>query len=283
MAKTEIYYFTGTGNSLSVARMLATQLDGALIPIAASDDQDEIVSEADVIGITFPTYYADVPAIVRRFARKLVARPSAYIFGVITYGGAFGTALSYLDRLLQSQGHGLDAGFGVHMPQNAFHKFWENRPRAFRRSAQRARAIATAVERRQTGMDYTNRLLQAAISPFAKSFERSSIRFLEQAAGTASPSGLTLEALIPLIDQTYIASDACTGCGICAQVCPVGNISMENGRPVWHQHCENCLACFNWCPVDALRGSVSKNEYHYKHPEVTLQDMIQQRSLRSGD
>jgi len=241
------------------------------------DDQDEILSEADVIGITFPTYYADVPAIVRRFARKLVAHPSTYVFGVITYGGAFGAALDYLDTFLQSRGHGLDAGFGVHMPQNAFHKSWENRPRAFRRSAQRARTIASAVEKRQMGMDYTNGFLQAAISPFAKSFERSSIRFLEKAAGMASPSGLTLEALIPLVDRAYFATDACTGCGICAQVCPVGNISMENGRPVWHQHCENCLACFNWCPADALRGSVSKKEYRYKHPEITVRDMIQQR------
>jgi len=283
MAKTEIYYFTGTGNSLAIAGMLATQLDGALLPIAAVDDQDEILSEADVIGVAFPTYCADVPAIVRRFARKLVARPGAYVFGAITYGGAFGAALSYLDRLLQSRGHGLDAGFGVHMPQNAFHKSWENRPRAFRRSARRARAIASAVEKRQMGMDYTNGFLQAAINPFATSFERSSIRFLEKAAGITSPSGLTLEALIALIDRTYSATDACTGCGICEQVCPVGNISMENSRPVWHQHCENCLACFNWCPVDALRGSVSKKEYRYKHPEVTLQDMIRQRSFRSRD
>ena len=282
MPRTEMYYFTGTGNSLSVARMLATHLDGALIPIAALDDQDEILSEADVIGITFPTYYADVPAIVRRFARKLVARPDAHVFGVITYGGAFGAALHYLDGFLQLRGHGLNAGFGVHMPQNAFYKSWENRPRAFRRSVQRARAIATAVEKRQTGMNYTNRLLQTAITPFAKRFERSSIRFLEQAAGIASPSGLALEALIPLVDQTYSATDACTGCSICQRVCPVGNITMENARPVWHQHCENCLACFNWCPTDALRGSVSKKEYRYKHPELTMQDMIRQRDSESA-
>jgi ferredoxin len=273
MPTTEVYYFSGTGNSLSVARGLAERLGGELVPIASVVNREEIPSEADVIGITFPVYYANLPNIVRRFARKLSAPASSYIFGVVTYGGASAGALDRLEQILAGRRISLDAGFGIHMPQNAFRKFWENRPRAYRRAKRRVSDIAQAVESRRTGTDYTNRLLQAAVSPFQHSFERSSIRYLEKASKTPSPSGLSFEELIPLVDRSYWVTSACNGCGVCATVCPVSNIEIVDGRPVWRHRCENCLACFNWCPSDAIRGGVAKNDYRYRHPEATLPDI----------
>jgi flavodoxin len=53
----EIYYFTGTGNSLAVARDIALKTDGKLIPIPSVMDKEIIKTDADVIGIVFPTYY----------------------------------------------------------------------------------------------------------------------------------------------------------------------------------------------------------------------------------
>jgi len=78
MATAEIYYFSGTGNSLSVARMIAEKLDAQLIPVASFTNEGQIQSNADVIGITFPVYYADAPAIVCRFARRLSANSDAF-------------------------------------------------------------------------------------------------------------------------------------------------------------------------------------------------------------
>ncbi|BDZ67069.1 hypothetical protein [Methanobacterium ferruginis] len=50
---TEIYYFSGTGNSLAVARDIARKMDGKLIPIASVVNSGPIVTDTDVIGIVF--------------------------------------------------------------------------------------------------------------------------------------------------------------------------------------------------------------------------------------
>jgi flavodoxin len=48
---TELYYFTGTGNSLAVARDIARKTDGRLISIPSLMDQESVESDADVLGI----------------------------------------------------------------------------------------------------------------------------------------------------------------------------------------------------------------------------------------
>lgn len=53
----EIYYFSGTGNSLEVAREISQKMNGKLIPIPMVMDKEHVTPEADVIGIIFPVYY----------------------------------------------------------------------------------------------------------------------------------------------------------------------------------------------------------------------------------
>lgn len=277
MANTEIYYFSGTGNSLTVARRVAERLGGDLVPIASVMDREEIPSEADVIGITFPVYYADLPNIVRRFAEKLDCAESAYVFGVATYGGAVSASLKGLDRILRSHGKKLSAGFGVHMPQNAFRKPWENKRAIYRRAEKRIGLVARFVEARRTGTHYANLPLQMILTPFEGFFRRMTVPYMEKISNTPSPSGLTVEDLIPLADRSFSSTDACTGCAICARVCPVRNIEVVEGRPVWRNRCENCIACLNWCPTNAIRGGVVKNDHRYRHPDVTWQDIAVQK------
>jgi len=276
MSKVEVYYFSGTGNSLAVARTVAERLGGDLVPIASVMDREEIQSEADVIGITFPVYYADLPNIVRRFAEKLDSDETAYVFGVATYGGAASASLKSLTRILESRGKSLTAGFGVHMPQNAFRKPWENKRAIYRRAERRAGFIARSVEARRTGMHYTNLPLQLILTPFERFFHRMTVPYMEKISNTPSPSGLTLEELIPLADRSFSTTDACTGCGTCARVCPAGNIEILEGRPAWRNRCENCIACLNWCPTNAIRGGIVKTDHRYRHPEVTWRDIAAQ-------
>jgi flavodoxin len=67
----EIYYFSGTGNSLAVAKDMAENLDARLIPVASTLNQESIHSEADGIGFVFPIYDFKPPQVVEEFIRKL--------------------------------------------------------------------------------------------------------------------------------------------------------------------------------------------------------------------
>ncbi len=83
--KTEIHYFSGTGNSLVIARDLVAELNAELIPIASLQNLSSIKSNADAIGIVTPNYYGDLPPIIKRFAEKLSDIEDKYIFGLCTY------------------------------------------------------------------------------------------------------------------------------------------------------------------------------------------------------
>ena len=86
-----IYYFTGTGNSLKVARDLAKELGSTqLVPIASVMDKDTIHVSADQAGIVCPVYMWGLPLIVVHFVSRLVVTGAPYLFGIVTFGGLQG-------------------------------------------------------------------------------------------------------------------------------------------------------------------------------------------------
>ena len=119
--KTTIYYFTGTGNSLAAARKIAALLgDCELVRVPLlKTTQEDIVPQAERIGIICPVYFSGLPLVVSEFARHLDLSRSQYTFSVVTYGGSGGSsALGQLDTILWMRNRGLDAGFMVKMPGN---------------------------------------------------------------------------------------------------------------------------------------------------------------------
>jgi Fe-S-cluster-containing hydrogenase component 2 len=69
----------------------------------------------------------------------------------------------------------------------------------------------------------------------------------------------------------------------------VENIEMDDGKPVWSDHCAGCFACLQWCPKETITlGGSNPDIKSYHHPEVSLKEMIRQRSAtgeerRTGD
>ena len=93
---TEIYYFSGTGNSLSVAKELQKRLtDSNLIPIIKLLNESKIQANGNIIGVVFPVHALTVPVAVRMFLRKLDLSSAEYIFIVATRMGILFFALIY--------------------------------------------------------------------------------------------------------------------------------------------------------------------------------------------
>ena len=67
--------------------------------------------------------------------------------------------------------------------------------------------------------------------------------------------------------DAFRATDACIGCGKCVELCPLNNIRLENGKPVWGKNCTHCMACICYCPKEAIeygKKSRGKQRYHFE-------------------
>lgn len=274
----EIYYFSGTGNSLAVARDLAEKIRAKLIPIASCIERKEIIPHADTIGIVFPVYYGNLPVIIKKFAQKLDNIDDTYIFAVCTYGGGTGNSFQSLSQILKSRGGNLSAQFGVHMPQNAFSKFWESHEKLIENWEKKLESISKSINKQKKEIllkDLIQDIILFPINMFIKPFIKKGL-----ATHSNSSSDEPIEKLIHLSDRSFTINEKCNGCGICAEICPVSNIKIVENKPMWLHHCENCLACYNWCPQKAIESDIPEKGYYYHHPEVTVSDMINQKKNR---
>jgi ferredoxin len=258
--KTIIYYFTGTGNSLAAAKKIAAGLgDCELVPIASlKGTKGDITPQADRVGIVYPVYYWGLPAIVASFAGRLNLLHSQYTFSVATQKGMAGSsALRQLDGILKKRHHpGIDAGFVVNMPGNFI-------------------LLYSPPE----GTKLEQILLEAdkKLSDIAERIRRGEHLRLPYNPGIQLLTALTYNwsvSHIPEKDRKFSVNNECTSCGTCVAVCPVGNIELVEGRPVWKHHCTLCLGCIHFCPVEAIQGGPrTAARPRYRNPAVSIKEL----------
>jgi ferredoxin len=257
--KTLLYYFSGTGNTLMLARLLAKELDNTEIINIAACKESPVAPQAERIGIFFPVYAFGPPRMVIDFIKKLEVAEGTYVFSMVNYGSAGGpVTLKILKSLLAEKGIKLNAGFGAAMPSN-YIPFGQAEPQ----EKQSKKFIAAAEE--------ISRMVQIIKEAPESYFYKASFIPLFFAKWC---SKLFIKEC-PKDAAKFYATDKCTSCGTCVKVCPVGNIKLLDGRPVWGRNCEQCLACLQWCPEVAVqRKRVSETSIRYHNPGVTAEDLI---------
>ncbi len=104
--KSSIYYFSGTGNSLAVARQLAGVLDSCeLVPVAQTMvDERLLTCTSKTVGLVVPLYYGGLPKIVAEFLGKVTFTGVEYVFVVITAGHDLGTGIAEANGILGKKG-----------------------------------------------------------------------------------------------------------------------------------------------------------------------------------
>lgn len=256
--KTTIYWFSGTGNSLAVAKQLAAGLrDAQLVPITRVTD----VEPEGRVGLVFPVYAFGPPTIVKRFVDQLELRPDTPIFSVCTCAVTPGDTAGIVRRLLRKKGLDLSSAWTVRQPENYPPLGGTPGPRSQARTHNRAR-------------QKVDEILQALQSPPSRSFEQAN-GLLRAIAKFVWP---LFRAFVEKgkADRFFCADQKCVSCGLCAEVCPALNIQIVDGRPAWQGHCEQCFACFHWCPQKAIQYGASKRLRRYHHPDSLLNEIREQ-------
>ena len=249
-----IYWFSGTGNSLYVAKALAKAMSGTeLASMAGSVSAEAVGGEGCKVGFVFPSYYGNLPRRVRAFAQALKVLPGTDLFAVITMG-AFGQgSVQAMESLLAERGLALRYGVGVRINGNYILKY---DPALF--GAKSAGNIETKLDKAD------RQILQIAAEI------ESGRRQLQKGFITAK----TLYENISSLDSEFTVSETCTSCGLCEKICPVRNIQLANGKLTWLHHCEHCVACISWCPAAAINcGRATKRRTRYHNPRIQAAEL----------
>ena len=261
---TRIFYFTGSGNALSIARSIAAGLGNTEVLAIASHPDGYSAGDEERIGLVFPVYAWGPPRMVTEFVQGLRARPEQYVFAVATCGGTAGKSNRILRQRLRANGADLDAGFVVRgevfaplpgMGEPFIMKLvqWLARNDMAQDVKMRLpEIIDTVANKRPHALEKTNPMVDAITSalhgPILRMFRTS--------------------------DKNFAAGAACTSCGVCARICPRENVVLADGKPVWHHNCEACYACLHWCPEQAITFCGQPPVEPRHHPDVSLADML---------
>lgn len=255
--KTKIFYFSGTGNSLFIAKEINNALNnpGELVPVAKYIYESTLQTDAEMIGFVFPIYMGSVPWVVKDFIKKIKPQSSPYIFAVATYNSHTMNCMPVLSELLKSCSMSLSLGEVVIMPGNAKKNSLEETEKKLNASSQRIIDIAKKINCQIVEPQFiSTRVANKAISYRKK------------------PNGSFTK---------YKLLSSCNSCGICKRICPMVNIEFNNKKPTWGENCAACLACFHWCPQKAIKWGmpIIGNRPQYHHPNVTVKDISEQQPL----
>ncbi len=294
-----IFYFSGTGNTKWAASKLASATHEDLISIAPymrADDSSHtlaepfILKENERLGFVFPVHGWRVPKLVREFIGKmkvLRAEPDAagsqtlsnisgnsasagnsagsrpFAYCVCTAGDSIGLTIENLNQVI-SQNPSLQAlgitevssSYSLIMPESYVGlPFMDVDPKEKEiwkksKSAQKLAVICEEIFDRKEGV---SRLVKGPIPWF----------FTKVVGGF-------FENVLITDKRFHVEKDKCVKCGICANVCPVGDIKGGHDEyPEWlhHKDCLTCFTCYHHCPHHAIEfgnQTQKKGQYYFK-------------------
>ncbi|MCL2343948.1 MAG: flavodoxin domain-containing protein [Firmicutes bacterium] len=114
-----IFYFSATGNSLQIARMVAKNLKNCIVrSMTLSIPEKSFGGIGEAIGFVFPVFYCGLPRLVERFITNLVILPNTYCFALINSGGSPANPSDMLLDILSEKNLCLAYSVEVVMPTN---------------------------------------------------------------------------------------------------------------------------------------------------------------------
>ncbi|MGL4655451.1 MAG: EFR1 family ferrodoxin [Sarcina sp.] len=256
--KSEIYFFSGTGNSHYIAKSLANSFENSkLTHIGSLNLEKEVYTDADIVGIVFPIYFYDAPDIIKRFLEKLSVETTAYVFLYECCGGNGGNAIANCTKILSKRNIKLSNYFTTVLPDNSiiFKQSEEKNKDLFEKAEKAIISASKHIQNFRTKVTPKSKLKYSILSN--KKLKDMSVSFMK-------------------FKEFTVDKESCTSCGLCEKVCPVNNIKFKTEHPSFKNKCEMCFACIHYCPSQCIKHGMMKNKtnYQYKNPNISMIEVI---------
>lgn len=245
-----VLYFSATGNTAYIAREIAKRLGDECINLldrVKTNDHSPLHSEKPFI-ICAPVYVCEMPRFLSKYLREQEFTGSRNVYFIFTSGGYCGISGILAKSIFEKKGMRVLGHAEFRMPRN----------------------YVASDAYPMLGEEEIRERLTAAHGK------------LDQVAGTIRTQGrltarhvFLFELLITLPfnpvwskykykTKDFHTTDTCISCGKCAKLCPLNNIKLKDGRPVWADQCTHCMACIGNCPTEAIEyGNITQNKEKY--------------------
>lgn len=247
-----ILFFSGTGNSRYAAERIGKELGDDVMDLFEKircRDFSEMDSALPWVVIV-PTYAWRIPRIVEEWLENTNLAGNKDIYFVMTCGGDIGNAGKYLKKLCDAKRLNYRGCRAVIMPENYIAMF---------STPTKDEAVET-IRQAENIIDETAFMIKNN-----RPFPQPAVAFLDKLN-----SGIVNDLFYPVIvhAKNFYATVACISCGKCVDVCPLKNIHLDNGKPIWGKHCTHCMACICRCPSEAIEyGKHSRGLPRYICPK----------------
>lgn len=249
----KILFFTGTGNSLWVAK----KFTGEQLSISKLEDDNIYEIESDTVGIVCPIYAGNIPPIVSKYLGQTTIRAN-YVFSIFTCGYGSGAAAYTMKKTLAKNKTQLNYAATLFMLDNYL-------------------PVYTVEDEL---MKLQQKDVEAHLAQIQKDISIKKQEIPQVSLLTRAMTAIFSYILPPSgVEKKFSVSTDCIGCGTCASLCPAGNITVTK-QPTWNNHCEGCLSCAHNCPKGAIRLKGEKGSARYRHPQITVSELIKANGTR---
>lgn len=248
-----ILAFSGTGNSLFVAKKISEITGDSVVSLnqkIKNNDYSSIRSESPLV-FAVPTYSWRILRVVEKWIRDTDFSGNNKAYFVMTCGGEIGNAEKYLKKLCTAKNFEYMGVAEIIMPENYIALFDAPEEPEAKDIVAHAIPYITAT---------------ADLISTTKTLPSKSVTLTDRIK-----SGIVNDVFYPFVvkSKKFTADEKCVSCGKCVTLCPLNNIELKDGKPIWNNNCTHCMACICHCPASAIEyGTASLGKPRYTCPNM---------------